>query len=232
MKRDRFHDDERNLWPLLAARAREELPEAQENPPQAQEEPEEEEEEKEEPTMKESVVLLDLLRKDRTIVVSETITPKLTQRFLMQMLWLDSASNAPIRIFINTPGGSADDGFAMFDMIRFVKSPVYTICVGLNASAGTIVLLGSAKERRLALPSARIMIHQPSGGARGRASDIEITADEILKLRQRANMLIAAETSKPLEQVEKDTDRDFWMSAEQAKEYGLISRIVRSAKEI
>lgn len=194
-------------------------------------EPEEDEEDKEE-TAKESVILLDILRKDRTILISEVITPKLTNRVTAQLLWLDSQAVAPIRIYINTPGGSADDGFAIHDMIRFVKSPVYTISLGLNASAGILVLLGAKKERRLALPNARIMMHQPSGGARGRASDIEITAEEILKLRKRANEIIAAETNHPLAQVEKDTDRDYWMAAEEALAYGLVARVISSVGEI
>ncbi len=198
-------------------------------------EPEEEpdEEEVEEPEYpRESYVLLDLLRRNRTIIISEPITPKLTRRFIAQMLWLDLQNQDPIRIYINTPGGSADDGFALFDIIRFVTAPVYTICVGLSASAGTLVLLGAPKERRLALPNARIMIHQPSGGARGRAVDVEISAEEILKLRDRANRLIAEETGRDLAQVGKDTDRDYWLSAEEAKNYGLVSRIIRSVREI
>jgi ATP-dependent Clp protease protease subunit len=174
----------------------------------------------------------DLLKKERTILISEEVSPKLTERVISQLLWLDSQSQSPIRLFINTPGGSADDGFAIFDMIRFIRSPVLNICVGLNASAGTIILLGSPKERRLALPNARIMIHQPSGGARGRATDIEITADEILKLRRRANEIIAEECGRKVEQVEEDTDRDHWMSPEEARDYGLVSRIIGSVKDI
>jgi ATP-dependent Clp protease protease subunit len=193
---------------------------------------EEEEEKREDKLSRESVVVLDLLKKERTVIISEVVTSRLTQRVMSQLLWLDSISEAPIKVFINTPGGSADDGFAIHDMIRFIKAPVFTICLGLNASAGSLILLGAPKERRLALPNARIMIHQPSGGGRGRASDIEITAEEILKLRQRANEIIAAETGKSVEQVEKDTDRDYWLSAEQAKSYGLVSRIIRSLREI
>jgi ATP-dependent Clp protease protease subunit len=151
---------------------------------------------------------------------------------MSNLLWLDSHGDAPIKLYINTPGGSADDGFAIHDVIRFIKAPVYSICVGLNASAGTLILLGSPRERRLALPNARIMIHQPSGGGRGRSSDVEITAEEILKLRDRANRLIASETGRPLDKVELDTDRDYWMSAEQARDYGLISRVVRTLREI
>ncbi|MGQ9589323.1 MAG: ATP-dependent Clp protease proteolytic subunit [Planctomycetota bacterium] len=194
------------------------------------EEPEDEEEAAEYP--RESQVILDLLRRDRSIIVSETITPRLTRGFIAQMLWLNSQSQDPIKIYINTPGGSADDGFALFDMIRFVTAPVTTICIGLSASAGTLVLLGASKERRFALPNARIMIHQPSGGAKGRAMDVEISAEEILKLRDRANRLIAEETGRDVRQVEKDTDKDYWLTAEEARKYGLVSRIVRSVREI
>jgi len=191
-----------------------------------------EEEETRDTAPRESLIVLDILKKERSIVISEPITPKLTQRFISQLLWLDSQGSSPIRIYLNTPGGSADDGFALFDMIRYIRAPVYTICVGLSASAGTLVLLAAPRDNRLALPNARIMIHQPSGGGRGRASDIEITADEILKLRQRVNELIAAETGKPLEQIDKDTDRDYWLSAEEAKKYGLVSRIIRSLRDL
>ncbi len=177
-------------------------------------------------------IIYDLLKKERMILISENVSPKLTERITSQLLWLDAQSQDPIKIFINTPGGSADDGFAIFDMIRFVRSPVVNICVGLNASAGTIILLAVPRERRLALPNARIMIHQPSGGAQGRASDIEITAEEILKLRDRANQLIAKECNRPLQKVEDDTNRDKWLSPEEALDYGLISRIIGSVKEI
>ena len=118
------------------------------------------------------------------------------------------------------------------DMIRFIKAPVFNISLGLNASAGTLILLGTPKERRLATANARIMIHQPAGGGRGRASDIEITAAEILTLRQRANEVIASETGRSVEQVEADTDRDHWMSPEEAREYGLISRVITNLREI
>ena len=198
--------------------------------PEEPEEPEETPEEKgRHPRL--GRIAFDLLRKDRTTSISEEVSPKLTERVATQLLWLDSQSHDPIRLFINTPGGSADDGFAIFDMIRFVKSPVVNIRVGLNASAGTIILLATPKERRLALPNARIMIHQPSGGGRGRATDIEITADEILKLRDRANQLIAKECGRPLAKVEEDTNRDCWLSPEDAIEYGLVSRIIASRSD-
>ncbi len=196
-------------------------------PPDLPEEPEEKR-----PLPRMGKVAFDLLKKERTILISEEVSPRLTERVLRQLLWLDSQSPDPIRIFINTPGGSADDGFAIFDMIRFIRAPVVNICIGLNASAGTIILLAVPKEQRLAMPNARLMIHQPSGGARGRASDIEITAEELLKLRDRANEIIAKECGRTVEQVQEDTNRDHWLSPEEARDYGLISRIITSVKDI
>ena len=193
---------------------------------------EEGEDEKEQKAPKAPAVAMDLLKKERTIIISEEVSPKLTQRVMSSLLWLDSQSDDPIKLYINTPGGSADDGFAIFDLISFVKAPVYNISFGLNASAGTIILLGAPKERRLALPNARIMIHQPSGGSRGRSSDIEITAEEILKLRHRANEVFAEECGRTVKQVEKDTDRDYWMSPEEAIEYGLVGRIITNLDDI
>jgi ATP-dependent Clp protease protease subunit len=196
------------------------------------EEPEEPERPEEARSPRIGRVAFDLLRKERTILISEDVTPKLTERVLSQLLWLDTQSQDTIRVFINTPGGSADDGFAIYDMIRFLRSPVVNICVGLNASAGTIILLGAPRDRRLALPNARIMIHQPSGGARGRATDIEVTADEILKLHRRAVEIIAQECGRTVAQVEEDTSRDHWLSPEEARDYGLISRVITSMKDI
>ena len=193
---------------------------------------EEGEDEKEQKAPKTPAVAMDLLKKERTVIISEEVSPKLTQRVMSSLLWLDSQSDEPIKLYINTPGGSADDGFAIFDLIRFVKAPVYNISFGLNASAGTIILLGAPKERRLALPNARIMIHQPSGGSRGRSSDIEITAEEILKLRHRANEVFAEECGRTVKQVEKDTDRDYWMSPEEAIEYGLVGRIITNLDDV
>ncbi len=176
--------------------------------------------------------LRDLLEKQRTIFISEPVSSDLTARIVPQLLWLDSQNDQPIRLFINTPGGSADDGFAIHDAIRFVRSPVNCISMGLNASAGTIILLSTPKERRFALPNCRIMIHQPSGGARGKASEIEITAEQILKLRLRANKLIADECGKPLEDVEGDTNRDCWLDPQEALEYGMISKILTSLNDL
>lgn len=174
----------------------------------------------------------EMLEKHRTIFISEEVSPKLTRRIVPSLLWLDAQSDDPIRLFINTPGGSADDGFAIHDTIRFIRSPVFCITNGLNASAGTVILLSSPKENRFALPNSRIMIHQPSSGVRGKASDIEVTAEEIMKLRHRCNLLIAEETGRGVEQVEQDTNRDCWMSPTEALEYGLIGKILTSLNEL
>ncbi|HAK96414.1 MAG TPA: ATP-dependent Clp protease proteolytic subunit [Planctomycetes bacterium] len=177
-------------------------------------------------------IAMDLLRHGRTIVISEEVSCKLTSRLIPQILWLDMQSRAPIRVLVNTPGGAADDGFAIHDVIKCIKAPVWTIAAGLTASAGTIILLAAPRERRLTFPNTRLMIHQPAGGAQGQASDIEITANEIVKLRRRANDLIARECGLAVEQVEKDTRRDHWLDAAEACTYGLCSRVIASLAEI
>ncbi len=174
----------------------------------------------------------DMLEKHRTLYISEGVSPKLSARIIPALHWLDAQSDDPIRLFINTPGGSADDGFAIHDAIRFIRSPVLCISTGLNASAGTIILLASPKEYRFALPNSRIMIHQPAGGAQGKASEILVSAEQILKLRKRANILIAEQCGLPFEKVEKDTNSDHWMDPEEAKEYGLIGKILTSLNDL
>ena len=173
------------------------------------------------------------LLKTRTILLSDGIDKKLAAKINTQLLLLEQEDpEAPIMIFIDSPGGDADAGFAMHDMIRFVKPPVKCVCAGLTASAAVIVLLGSAKEHRLSLPNARLLIHQPSTAVRGHATDINIEASEILKIRDRINRLIASETGQPVERIETDTKRNFWMNAEEGKEYGLLSRIVSTRAEL
>ncbi|MDE0960912.1 MAG: ATP-dependent Clp protease proteolytic subunit [Planctomycetota bacterium] len=174
----------------------------------------------------------DLMEKQRTLFISEEVSPKLTSKIVPALMWLDSQSDDPIRLFINTPGGSADDGFAIHDAIKFIRSPVLCITNGLNASAGTVILLATPKERRFALPNSRIMIHQPSSGVRGKASEIEVTAEEIMKLRRRCNQLIADGTGKSFEEVENDTNADCWMSPTEALEYGLIGQILTSLSDL
>lgn len=175
---------------------------------------------------------LDKFLKTRTILLSGEVDKPLAEKVIRQLLILEAESSDPIRVLIDSPGGDVDAGFAIFDMIRFVNAPVTTVGMGLVASAGALILLAAPKERRLGLPNSHYLIHQPLSGIRGVATEIEIHAQELEKLRVKLNKLIAAETGKPLAQVEKDTDRDFWMAADEAKDYGLISRVVAHRSEL
>ena len=170
--------------------------------------------------------------KTRTILLSGEVNKSLAERVVRQLLLLEDSGDEPIRLFIDSPGGDADAGYAIFDMIRFVKPEVFTVGMGLVASAGALILLAAPKERRLGLPNSHYLIHQPLSGMRGVATDIEIHAREIEKMRTRINKLISDETGKPIKQVEKDTDRDFWMGASEAVDYGLLSGIVTSREEL
>ena len=170
--------------------------------------------------------LITRMLKTRTILLSGQINKDLAEKTIRQLLLLEDMGEAPIRIFIDSPGGDADAGFAIFDMIRFVKPQVWTIGMGLVASAAAIIQLASPKDQRLGLPNSHYLIHQPLSGIRGVATDIEIHARELDKLREKINILIAEETGIAREQVEKDTDRDYWMNAEEAVKYGLISRVI------
>ena len=178
-------------------------------------------------------VLAKELLRSRSILLFGTIEPKTTKQVVSQLLALNRMSNTePIRVYVNSPGGHADDGFAIYDVMRYVTAPVHTIVTGLAASAATIVMIGAAEGGRLALPSSRIMLHQPSQGARGTASDIAITAREILRLRKKANALFAEETGHPVDKIEKDMHRDFWMTADEAVEYGLVDKIVTAEADL
>ncbi|WP_089945762.1 ClpP family protease [Candidatus Entotheonella palauensis] len=169
----------------------------------------------------------------RTVLISDPIDHKLTTRVIAQLLHLDATDpEKPIKIFINSPGGSADDGFAIYDIIRFIRPRVRIVSTGLSASAATVIMMAADKEDRLALPNARIMIHQPSMRSFGAAEDLRRTAEQILKLRARINELYAEETGQDLEKVTVDTDRDFWMTAQEAVEYGLISQVVSSYDDV
>ncbi len=197
----------------------------------AEDEPEEEEEEEEEEAHRKN--LSDRLLEHRTILLSEPITAELAEDITGKLLVLDAEDpKAPIDIYINSPGGSVDAGFAIYDMMRFITAPVRCICTGLTASAAVVILLAAPKKNRLSLPNARILIHQPSGGASGSVADIQIEANEILKIRQHINSLIAKETGQPLERVEQDTRRNYWLSAEESLEYGLISRVIATRKDL
>lgn len=170
--------------------------------------------------------------KTRQILLSGEVNKALAEKIVRQLLVMEADSDEPIRIYIDSPGGDVDAGYAIFDMIRFVKAPVYCIGMGLVASAGALILLAADKSRRIGLPNSHYLIHQPLSGIKGVATDIEIHAQELEKTKAKINDLIAQETGKPLEQVAKDTDRDYWLSATEAMEYGLISKVVSKREEL
>ncbi len=176
--------------------------------------------------------LLDRMLKTRTILLSGQVNKELGERVVRQLLILEAESDEPIRVFIDSPGGDADAGYAIFDMIRFVSPTVTTVGMGLVASAGALILLAADRDHRVALPNSHYLIHQPLSGMRGVATEIEIHAREIEKMRERINRLISEETGKPFDTVEKDTDRDYWLNAAEAEEYGLVSRIITSRTEL
>lgn len=175
----------------------------------------------------------DKFLKTRQIILTGEINKDLADSIVRQLLILDSEDEkAPIYMYIDSPGGDVDAGFAIFDMIRYVKAPVYLIGMGLIASAATLVLLAVQKDHRLGLPNSRYLIHQPLGGMRGVATDIEIYAKDMEKIRAKLNKLIADETGTPLEQVTKDTERDYWLDSDEAVKYGLISKIITTRSEL
>jgi ATP-dependent Clp protease, protease subunit len=193
---------------------------------------EEPKEETPKPTPAPFSTVLQNLFKSRTITIFGEINQKVAESTVAQLLALSVENDDPIRIFINSPGGHVESGDSIHDMIRFIKPEVKVIGTGWVASAGAHIYLAAKKENRLCLPNTRFLIHQPLGGAGGRATDIAIEAKEIIKMRRRINEIIARETGQPLERVEKDTDRNYWMSAEEAKEYGLVSRIIENSDGI
>jgi len=171
------------------------------------------------------------LLKDRIIMVSDEINDAMANSIVAQLLFL--AADAPekdISLYINSPGGSTSAGFAIYDTMHYIAPDVKTICTGMAASFGAMLLLAGTKGKRYALPNSEIMIHQPLGGARGQATDLEISAKRILKLRQHINHIIAEKTNQSLDKVALDTDRDYFMSAQEAKEYGIIDEIIQKAK--
>ncbi|MEO3690958.1 ATP-dependent Clp protease proteolytic subunit [Roseateles paludis] len=173
-----------------------------------------------------------LLFKSRFVMVFGEIDDKMALATCRRLLALSQESDAPITLLISSPGGHVESGDAIHDMIRFVRAPVTTVGTGWVASAGTHIYLAAPKERRLALPNTRFMIHQPAGGAGGQASDIAIQAKEIIRTRERIAGVIARETGQPLDRVRVDIERDFWMSAQEAIDYGLVSRVVERQSEL
>ena len=172
------------------------------------------------------------LFKSRSIFIYGGITQELAQKVCTQLVALAAASDDDIRVYVNSPGGHVESGDSIHDMIKFIKPKVYIIGTGWVASAGALIYVSVPKERRLCLPNTRFLLHQPSGGTRGMASDIEIQAREIIKMNERLNRIFADATGQPIEKIAKDTDRDYWLSAEEAKGYGLVSRIVTSQADI
>jgi len=172
------------------------------------------------------------LFKGRTVLVFGEIDMRLAERVSAQLLAMAAENDKPIKMLINSPGGHVESGDTIHDMIRFAGPEVKVIGTGWVASAGAHIFLGAKKENRLCLPNTRFLLHQPAGGVRGQASDIQIEADEIVKMRERVNRMIAKETGQTFEKVLKDTQRNFWMSAEQAKDYGIVNRIVGNIEEV
>jgi ATP-dependent Clp protease protease subunit len=169
------------------------------------------------------------LLKDRIVFLGAAIDDHVANSIVAQLLFLAAEDpEKDIYLYINSPGGSTSAGFAIYDTMQFVKPPVHTICTGFAASFAAILLLAGAKGHRSALPNSEIMIHQPHGGAQGQASDIAISAQRILRIREKANQITADRTGQPLEKVEKDMDRDYFMSAQEAVEYGIIDKIITS----
>ncbi len=167
------------------------------------------------------------LNQERIIFLGQEVTDGLANRIVASMLYLDSDDpNKPIYLYINSPGGSVTAGMAIYDTMQYIKSDVVTICVGLAASMGSFLLAAGTPGKRLALPHARIMIHQPMGGTRGQATDIEIEAREILRIRSLLNSILAERTNQSIEKIQKDTDRDYFLSAEEAKNYGLVDQVI------
>ena len=169
------------------------------------------------------------LLNDRIIFLGEEVSDVSANLVVAQMLFLESEDpSKDIHLYINSPGGSVTAGMAIYDTMQYIKCDVSTICLGMAASMGAFLLAGGAKGKRLALPNAEIMIHQPSGGAQGKATDIEIVAEQILKIKRRMNEILAANTGQPLEKVARDTELDNYMTAEEARAYGLIDSVITS----
>ena len=167
------------------------------------------------------------LLKERIVFLGEEVNPTTSSLIVAQMMFLEAEDpEKDIHFYINSPGGSVTDGFAIYDTMHYVKCDVATYCIGMAASMGAFLLAGGAKGKRFVLPNAEIMIHQPSGGAKGQATEIEIAAKQIVRTKEKLNRILSENTGQPFEKVAEDTERDNWMSAEEALEYGLIDKII------
>ncbi len=179
-----------------------------------------------------SELITEKLFKSRNITLFGEISEKLARGVTEKLLALAAESDAPITIYISSPGGHVESGDVVYDMIKFIKPQVRVIGTGWVASAATTIYLAAKKERRFCLPNTRFLIHQPLGGSRGDATDIAIQAQQIIKTRARINQLIASETGQSLERVAKDTDRDYWMNVDEAVAYGIVNKVIRSVSEL
>jgi ATP-dependent Clp protease protease subunit len=189
--------------------------------------------EREEEEQKKNDGMASHLLKTRTIVMSGQVDQEMAERVISQLVVLDNENHEPIRVMITSQGGHVDSGLAIHDVLRYVESPVYTIGAGWVASIAVPILFGAPdKAHRVALPNTRFLLHQPSGGAGGHLQDIRIEAQEIMRIRQRINELIAKETGQDVAKVAKDSDRNYWMSAEEAVKYGIISKVVDRANDL
>lgn len=169
------------------------------------------------------------LLKERIIFLTGEINDQVADLIVAQLLFLEAEDNTKdIQIYINSPGGSVSAGFAIYDTMQYIKCDVSTICVGMAASMGAFLLTAGAKGKRFALPNADVMIHQPLGGAQGQATDIKIQAEKILKVKEKLNKILSERTGQPLEKIEMDTDRDYYLSAEEALEYGIIDKVIEN----
>ncbi|MEK9527759.1 MAG: ATP-dependent Clp protease proteolytic subunit [Gammaproteobacteria bacterium] len=187
---------------------------------------------KEEAQVRPNGLMEEKLFKSRSISIFGGINEKLAKSVAQQLLALSEDNDDPITIYISSPGGHVESGDVIYDMIKFIRPTVRVVGTGWVASAATNIYLAAKKENRYSLPNTRYLVHQPSGGSRGDATDIKIQMEEILKTKQRINQIIANETGQPIERVEQDTDRDYWMSAEEAIEYGIVGAIISSIDEI
>ncbi|MBD3161821.1 MAG: ATP-dependent Clp protease proteolytic subunit [Candidatus Eisenbacteria bacterium] len=177
--------------------------------------------------------MLERFLKTRTILISEDVSAELARRVYQSLLLLEADDpKKPITVIINSPGGEADSGFGIYDMLRFVRCPVHTLVAGLCASAAILIFLAGDDKNRFSLPHSRYLLHQPSSASFGQASDLEIAANEIIRLRDRYNEIVSEASGTPADKVAQDADRDFWMGAPQAMEYGLVKRIVTQRSEI
>lgn len=169
----------------------------------------------------------------RTVFACDVVNDRMYRRIASALTLMQADDDkSPITVYVNSPGGSADSGFAIYDLLRFIKPPVRTVCNGLCASAAVLIYLAAPKERRFCTPYSRFLLHQPSTQLMGAASDIEINANEILRLREAYNKIVAQESGKTVEQVTKDADRDFWLTSSQAVEYGLVGKIAKGWNEM